>query len=149
MHLPNIEIGTRDHSIHEFGFGYECGVVFVRSTVLSGGVPMSSLMGTIEDIYADLEADVTEEEFRDAVDARIEKMGDLVDEEVAASLVASELGNSDADTVADIDPEMSDITFVAKVVSIEELRTFERDDSEGHVLNIECADETGRVRVAL
>lgn len=106
-------------------------------------------MGAIEDIYADLDADVTEEEFRDAVDERIEKMGDLVDDEVAANLVASELGNSDADTIADIDPETSDVTFVGKVVSIDEIRTFEREDGDGHVLNIECADETGRVRVAL
>jgi ssDNA-binding replication factor A large subunit len=105
-------------------------------------------MGAIEDIYADLEADVTEEEFRGAVEERVEKMGDLVDDEIAASLVASELDNSGT-TIAAIDPEMADVTFAGKVISIEELRTFERDDSEGHVLNIECADETGRVRVAL
>lgn len=106
-------------------------------------------MGAIEDIYADLEADVTKEEFQDAVDERIEGMGGLVDEEIAASLVANELGKSDANTVADIDPDMSDVTFVAKIVSIDDLQTFERDDSEGHVLNLDCADETGHVRVAL
>jgi ssDNA-binding replication factor A large subunit len=117
--------------------------------MLSGGVTMSNLMGAIEDIYADLEADVTEEEFQEAVEERIEQMGDLVDDEIAAKIVASELGKSDSNTITDIDPEMSEATFVGKIVSIEELRTFERDDSEGHVLNIECADETGRVRVAL
>jgi ssDNA-binding replication factor A large subunit/co-chaperonin GroES (HSP10) len=106
-------------------------------------------MGAIEDIYADLEADVTEEEFQEAVEERIEQMGDLVDDEIAAKIVASELGKSDSNTITDIDPEMSEATFVGMIVSIEELRTFERDDSEGHVLNIECADETGRVRVAL
>jgi ssDNA-binding replication factor A large subunit len=117
--------------------------------MLSGGVTMFSVMGAIEDIYADLEADVTEEEFQEAVEGRIEQMGDLVDDEIAAKIVASELGESDSNTITDIDPEMSEATFVGKIVSIEELRTFEREDSEGHVLNIECADETGRVRVAL
>jgi replication factor A1 len=46
---------------------------------------------------------------------------------------------------------MEEVRFVGKVVSVGELRTFERDgeDGEGQVLNLELADETGRVRVAL
>lgn len=106
-------------------------------------------MSVIEDIYADLDTDVTEEEFREAVTEKVEQMGGLADEETAAKLVAHDLGESEANTIADIDPEMSEVAFVGKVTSVGELRTFERDDSEGHVLNIECADETGRVRVAL
>lgn len=121
--------------------------------MLSGGVPMSSLMGAIEEIYADIEADaeITETEFRERVEEKIEEMGGLVDEEMAAQLIAHDLAESDANTIADIDPEMSEVTFVGKVMAIDELRTFERDeeDTEGQVLNIECADETGRVRVAL
>ncbi len=117
--------------------------------MLSGGVTMSCLMSVIEDIYADLDTDVTEEEFREAVTEKVEQMGGLADEETAAKLVAHDLGESEANTIADIDPEMSEVAFVGKVTSVGELRTFERDDSEGHVLNIECADETGRVRVAL
>ncbi|WP_254536908.1 single-stranded DNA binding protein [Halomarina litorea] len=106
-------------------------------------------MGSIEDVYADLEADVEEEEFREAVAEKVEQMNGLVDEETAAMLLASELTDDDVNGVADIEPGMEEVKFLAKVVSVGDLRTFERDEGEGKVLNLEVADETGRVRVAL
>jgi replication factor A1 len=106
----------------------------------------------VEEIYADLETDVSEEEFREAVEAKVEQMGGLADEESAAMLVAHELGGGEVETVADVQPGQDEVKFTAKVLSIGEVRTFERDgeDSEdGHVVNVEVADETGSVRVAL
>ncbi|PSP73778.1 replication factor A, partial [Halobacteriales archaeon QH_9_66_26] len=52
--------------------------------------------------------------------------------------------------VADIEPGMEEAKFVAKVTNVGELRTFERDgeDEDGRVINVEVADETGRIRVA-
>ena len=107
-------------------------------------------MGEIEEIYADLETDVSEEEFREAVEQKVEQMGGLADEETAAMLIAHELDEGEVDTVADIEPGMEEVKFLAKVVSIGELRTFERDgeDEEGRVVNVEAADETGTVRLA-
>jgi len=107
-------------------------------------------MGAIEDIYADLEADVSEAEFREAVEAKVEQMGGLADEETAAMLVAHELADDEVSGVADIEPGMEEVTFLAKVTSVGELRTFERDgeDEEGRVVNVELADETGTVRGA-
>ncbi|WP_123536218.1 single-stranded DNA binding protein [Halosimplex salinum] len=107
-------------------------------------------MGEIEEIYADLETDVSEEEFREAVEQKVEQMGGLADEETAAMLIAHELNEGEVDTVADIEPGMEEVKFLAKVVSIGELRTFERDgeDEDGRVVNVEAADETGTVRLA-
>jgi replication factor A1 len=107
-------------------------------------------MGEIEEIYADLETDVSEEEFREAVEQKVEQMGGLADEETAAMLIAHELDEGEVDTVADIEPGMEEVKFLAKVVSIGELRTFERDgeDEDGRVVNVEAADETGTVRLA-
>jgi replication factor A1 len=106
-------------------------------------------MGAIEDIYEDLETDVSEERFREAVEQKVEQMEGLADEETAAMIIAHELADSEVDTVADIDRAMDDVKFVAKVLSIGELRTFERDeeDEEGRVINVEAADETGTVRL--
>jgi replication factor A1 len=108
-------------------------------------------MGVIEDIYEDLDADVSLEEFREAVEAKVEQMGGLADEETAAQLIVHDLQDGEVETIADIEPGMEEARFVGKVVSVGELRTFERDgeDEEGRVLNLELADETGRVRVAL
>ncbi|WP_135366378.1 single-stranded DNA binding protein [Halosimplex halophilum] len=107
-------------------------------------------MGAIEEVYADLDTDVSEEEFREAVEQKVEQMGGLADEETAAMLIAHELNEGEVDTVADIEPGMDEVKFLAKVVSIGELRTFERDgeDEEGRVVNVEAADETGTVRLA-
>ncbi len=107
-------------------------------------------MGAIEDIYADLDADVSEEEFRAAVEKKVEQMGGLADEETAAMLIAHELDGGEVETVSDIEPGLEEVKFLGKVMSVGELRTFERDDDEeGHVLNLEVADESGSVRVAV
>jgi replication factor A1 len=108
-------------------------------------------MGAIEDIYADLDADVSEEEFREAVEEKVEQMGGLADEETAAMLIAHELDGGEVETIADIEPGLEEVKFLGKVTSVGELRTFERDgdDEEGHVLNLDVADESGSVRVAL
>ena len=107
-------------------------------------------MSDIEGVYEDLEADVSLEEFREAVEAKVEQMGGLADEETAAMLVAHEIGESEVGGVADIEPGMEEAKFVAKVISIGEVRTFERDgeDEDGRVVNVEVADETGSVRAA-
>lgn len=115
-------------------------------------------MSLIEDLYEELDSDVSEEEFKEAVEEKAEEMVGLVDEETAAQIVAHEFTGSSSDSIAAIEPGPREVTFVGKATSVGELRTFERDESddsgdddvdEGHVLNVEVADETARIRVAL
>jgi len=110
----------------------------------------NKLMGAIEDVYEDLETDVSEEEFREAVEEKVEQMGGLADEETAAMLLAHELNEGEVETIADVEPGMDEVKFLAKVVSIGELRTFERDgeDEDGRVVNVDAADETDTIRLA-
>ncbi|MFB6079542.1 MAG: single-stranded DNA binding protein [Haloferacaceae archaeon] len=109
-------------------------------------------MGAIEEVYGDLDADVEFEAFETAVREKVDQMGGLADEETAAMLVAHELEEEggEVDGVADVEPGMDEVKFLAKVVGVGEVRTFERDgdDPDGRVANVEVADETGRVRVA-
>jgi replication factor A1 len=109
-------------------------------------------MGAIEEVYDDLGEDVEVgfEEFEAAVRDKVEQMGGLADEETAAMLIAHELADEEVNGVADIEPGMDEVKFLAKVLSVGELRTFERDEGgEGKVVNVEVADETGRVRISL
>ena len=106
-------------------------------------------MGAIESVYEDLDADVSLEEFREAVEAKVEQMAGLADEETAAMLIAHELQDERVASIADIKPGMEEVKFVAKVRSVGELRTFDRDDGEdGRVINVELVDETGSIRAA-
>jgi replication factor A1 len=109
-------------------------------------------MGDIETIYEDLETEaVSFEEFRAAVESKVEQMGGLADEETAAMLIAHELGDDEVSGLADVEPGMEEVTVTAKVRNVGELRTFERDDPdqpEGQVINADVADETGQLRVS-
>ena len=109
-------------------------------------------MGVIEDVYEDLDTDVEFEEFEAAVEDKVEQRGGLADEETAAMLIAHELRDEEADTIADIEPGMNEVKFLGKVTSIGEVRTFERDGAdagEGRVCNVDVADASGSVRVAM
>ena len=109
-------------------------------------------MGVIEDVYEDLDTDVDLEEFEAAVEDKVEQMGGLADEETAAMLIAHELRDEEADTIADIEPGMNEVKFLGKVTSIGDVRTFDRDGEdadEGRVCNVDVADASGSVRVAL
>ena len=106
-------------------------------------------MDPIEQAYEDLEADVSLEDFREAVDEKVEQMAGLADEETAALLVAHELDENRIRTIADLDSSLEEARFLAKVRRVGELRTFEReDDEDGHVVNVDAVDETGEVRLA-
>ncbi|WP_089671261.1 single-stranded DNA binding protein [Halohasta litchfieldiae] len=109
-------------------------------------------MGVIADVYDDLDTDVPLEEFREAVEDKVEQMGGLADEETAAMLIAHELKDEEVNGIADIDPGMDEVKFLGKIVSVGELRTFERDgedEEDGYVVNMEVADSTGRIRISM
>lgn len=113
--------------------------------------PHNYVMGAIEDVYEDLDADLSLEEFRSAVEEKVDQMGGLADEETAAMLVAHEVADREVSGVADIEPGMEEVKFLAKVITVGDVRTFDRDEDddrgEGRVLNAEVGDETGQIRV--
>jgi len=138
----------RTGGAHESGRETPARTTLIRGLDNSGG----TRMGVIEDVYEDLDTDVEFEEFEAAVEDKVDQMGGLADEETAAMLIAHELRDEEADTIADIEPGMNDVKFLGKVTSIGEVRTFERDEEdaeEGRVCNVDVADASGSVRVAL
>lgn len=106
-------------------------------------------MGAIEEAYEDIEAELSLEEFREAVEEKVDQMAGLADEETAALLVAHEVEENRVRSIDELDPDLDQAKFLAKVRRVGELRTFEReDDEDGYVINVEAADETGNVRLA-
>jgi len=105
----------------------------------------------VEEIYRQLGDQITPEDFQARVDEKVALMAGLCDGRTAAMLVARDLGASEVLTkIASIRPEMGNVTFIGKVLSVSEIREFPRSDgSLGRVANLTLADETGSVRVAL
>ncbi|ERG89608.1 MAG: replication factor A [halophilic archaeon J07HX5] len=107
-------------------------------------------MGAIEEIYEELEADVSEQRFQEAVEQKVAQMEGLADQETAAMIIAHELADGEVGAISEIEPAMDEVKFLAQVTGVGDVRTFERDDDEqeGQVVNVEVADETGRVSLA-
>ncbi|AKB53036.1 MULTISPECIES: OB-fold nucleic acid binding domain-containing protein [Methanosarcina] len=111
-------------------------------------------MTDIESIYEKLSHVISKEDFLQRVQEKVESMGGLCDEPMAAMLVANELGFSDVGRdsvkIENITAESGQINFVAKVVSVFETKEFTRNDGTiGRVGNIIVGDETGKIRLTL
>jgi replication factor A1 len=111
-------------------------------------------MTDIELIYKKLSHVISKEDFVQRVQEKVESMGGLCDEPMAAMLVANELGFSDVGRdsvkIENITAESGPVNFVAKVVSVFDNKEFTRNDGTiGRVGNIIVGDETGKIKVTL
>ncbi|HEY3360420.1 MAG TPA: replication factor A [Methanosarcina sp.] len=111
-------------------------------------------MTDIESIYKKISHVISKEDFLQRVQEKVESMGGLCDEPMAAMLVANELGFSDVGRdsvkIENITAESGPVNFVAKVVSVFETKEFTRNDGTiGRVGNIIVGDETGKIKVTL
>lgn len=111
-------------------------------------------MTDIESVYKKLSHVISKEDFLQRVQEKVESMGGLCDESMAAMLVANELGFSDVGRdsvkIENITAESGQINFIAKVVSIFDTKEFTRNDGTiGRVGNIIVGDETGKIRITL
>ncbi len=104
----------------------------------------------IEEVYSKLEGKLTRDEFKSKVDTKFKDMNELCDYKTAAMMVASELGLNEIMKIKEMTPEKGNVVFVAKVLSVGDIREFSRDnDTTGRVVNLNLADDTGSIKAAL
>lgn len=105
----------------------------------------------LEEIFQQLEDQVSREEFESRIEEKVSLMAGLCDRRTAAMLVAREFGASEVLVkIGKIKPEMGTVAFTGRVLSISEIKEFMRSDgSTGRVANLTVGDETGTIRVAL
>ncbi len=111
-------------------------------------------MTDIESIYKKLSHVISKEDFLQRIQDKVENMGGLCDEPMAAMLIANELGFSDAGRdsvkIENITAESGLVNFVARVISVFDTKEFTRNDgTTGRVGNLIVGDETGKIRVTL
>src|SRR3990172_2012316 len=104
----------------------------------------------IEEVYKRLEGKLSQEEFKSKVDVKFKEMNELCDYKTAAMIVASEFGVNETIKIKDMSLEKSNVVFIAKVLSVGDIREFSRDnDTIGRVVNLNLADDTGSIKAAL
>lgn len=104
----------------------------------------------IEEVFKKLEGKLTPEEFRSKVETKFTEMNGLCDSKTAAMLVANEFGMNETVKIKDMTADKGNIVFLAKVISIGDIKEFSRDnDTTGRVVNLNLADDTGSIRAAL
>lgn len=108
----------------------------------------------VEKIVED--SDLDEDEIEEKVEEKMEEFEGLVSEEGAIHLVAKDAGvqiseASDQELkIKNLVPEMRKVNIKARVLTITDPNTFERDDGdEGKVQNIVLGDDTGTARLTL
>ena len=104
----------------------------------------------IEEVYSKLEGKLTRDEFKLKVDSKFREMNELCDYKTAALLVAGEMGVNETVKIKDMTADRSNVVFIAKVLSVGDIREFSRDnDTIGRVVNLNLADDTGSIKAAL
>ena len=111
-------------------------------------------MTDIDAIYEKVSHTINKQDFLQRIQEKVENMGGLCDEIMAAMLVANDLGFSEVGRnsvkIENITAESGTINFIARVISAFEPREFTRNDGTiGRVGNLIVGDETGKIRVTL
>lgn len=111
-------------------------------------------MTDVESIYKKLSHVISKEDFLQRVQRKMESMGGLCDEPMAAMLVANELGFSDVSRenvkIKDIKADSGPVNFIARVLSVFDAKEFTRNDGTiGRVGNLIVGDETGKIKLTL
>lgn len=108
------------------------------------------LIATISD-----KAKLSKDEIVEMINAKEGEFAGLVSRLGAAYIVGKELGVdlvkpiSKELKIKNIVPDMRNVIFIGKIVSVSQLREFETDSGKGYVLNVLLGDETGNVRLSL
>ncbi len=100
-------------------------------------------------------SDLSEKEVEKKIKEKERELSGLVSPEGAAYIVAKELGldllekRENRLKLTNIIPGMRNVSLVGKVMSVSDVREFEKDGRKGKVANVVIGDETGSVRMSL
>jgi len=97
-------------------------------------------------------AKLAKEDIQRRVDAKCAKLSGLISKEGAAQVIAAELGisfDNEKFKIEELLPGMRKVNFIAKVINLFPVRTFEKNGQLSKVANIFVADSTSNIKVVL
>lgn len=104
-----------------------------------------------DELYALVKDLLSEEEFEGEIEKRYKEYDDLLDKETIALLIVDERGRNELDwkKISQLE-ENEEIMIQLKVANIGNLKCFNKKNGrQGHVINIDVVDDTGKCRLTL
>jgi hypothetical protein len=104
-----------------------------------------------DELYALVKDLLSEEEFDDEIEKRYKEYDDLLDKETIALLIVDERGRNELDwkNISQL-KENEEVMIQLKVANIGNLKSFNKKNGrQGHVINIDVVDDTGKCRLTL
>lgn len=104
-----------------------------------------------DELYALVKDLLSEEEFDDEIEKRCKEYDDLLDKETIALLIVDERGRNELDwkNISQL-KENEEVMIQLKVANIGNLKCFNKKNGrQGHVINIDVVDDTGKCRLTL
>jgi hypothetical protein len=104
-----------------------------------------------DELYALVKDLLSEEEFEGEIEKRYKEYDDLLDKETIALLIVDERGRNELDwkKISEL-KENEEIMIQLKVANIGNLKCFNKKNGrQGHVINIDVVDDTGKCRLTL
>jgi hypothetical protein len=104
-----------------------------------------------DELYALVKDLLSKEEFDDEIEKRYKEYDDLLDKETIALLIVDERGRNELDwkKISQLE-ENEEIMIQLKVANIGNLKCFNKKNGrQGHVINIDVVDDTGKCRLTL
>jgi len=101
------------------------------------------------------EADISEEQIDDRINAKMKQLSGLISREGAAHIVANELGIKLFDNITgklqikNIVPGLRNVETVGKIIQKYELKEFVTNNRQGKIASFLMGDETGSIRVVM
>jgi hypothetical protein len=94
-------------------------------------------------------SDISTEEIETKIEAKKNKLSGLISKEGAAQIVAAELGiNFDQErlTISELTQGMKRVNVIGKIIKLNPVRSFKKNDREGKVASFLLADSTSNIR---
>ncbi|MBN2101862.1 MAG: DUF2240 family protein [Candidatus Aenigmarchaeota archaeon] len=114
-------------------------------------------MLSLEELIMEIskKSEYSEDEIKKMIEEKQDELSGLVSEEGAAYIIARELGLTLLEEQArnlkarDVVPGMFSVDLNCKIAKITDIRTFERNGTQGTVQNVLLGDETGIIRLSI
>ncbi|MBS3152871.1 hypothetical protein J4230_05695 [Candidatus Woesearchaeota archaeon] len=99
--------------------------------------------------------EISRQDIESKIEQKLKDLQDLISREGAAHIIANELNVKLFDAtnrslkIAQIQPGLNSVNIISKVINVNEVRTFQKENRQGRIGSLLVGDETGTIRLVI